>query len=155
MKIFIFAILAVTLHQSFAGTIKDPVEALELKEVDSTLDLSEDVKLEIDSKFPFSCECDNISRCMCCGHLEIPRLKINREEATVSSETAVVQASLLECKWLANITAVATNRAWSKITGQIHDSRTHDEGKVRKLLIKVQEVPRFHHGKKSKVNWWG
>ncbi|GBN85749.1 hypothetical protein AVEN_130570-1, partial [Araneus ventricosus] len=79
MKIFIFAILAVTLHQSFAGTIKDPVEALELKEVDSTLDLSEDVKLEIDSKFPFSCECDNISRCMCCGHLEIPRLKINRE----------------------------------------------------------------------------
>ncbi|KAF8764925.1 hypothetical protein HNY73_022952 [Argiope bruennichi] len=77
MKLFLFAILAITLHQGFAGTIKDSVEAIDLKEIDSVLDLSQDP--QYDSRLPFSCECDNISRCMCCGHLDIPRLNLDRE----------------------------------------------------------------------------
>ncbi|XP_055949234.1 uncharacterized protein LOC129983273 [Argiope bruennichi] len=77
MKLFLFAILAITLHQGFAGTIKDSAEAIDLKEIDSVLDLSQDP--QYDSRLPFSCECDNISRCMCCGHLDIPRLNLDRE----------------------------------------------------------------------------
>ncbi|GBN44274.1 hypothetical protein AVEN_242751-1 [Araneus ventricosus] len=79
MKLFIFALLAITLHQSFAGIIQDPVEAVELKEIDLNAELEQDTQLEIDSLLPFSCECDNLTRCMCCGRLEIPRLNLNRQ----------------------------------------------------------------------------
>ncbi|CAL1261010.1 unnamed protein product [Larinioides sclopetarius] len=79
MKLFIFALLAITLHQSFAEMIQEPVKTVELKEIDLDAKLAEDIQLEIDSLLPFSCECDNLTRCMCCGRLEIPRLSLNRE----------------------------------------------------------------------------
>ncbi|KAF8764926.1 hypothetical protein HNY73_022953 [Argiope bruennichi] len=79
MKLFILALLAITLHQSFSGIIQDPVEVAELKEIDLDAQIAQDIQLEIDSLLPFSCECDNLTRCMCCGSLEIPRLNLNRE----------------------------------------------------------------------------
>ncbi|GBN44275.1 hypothetical protein AVEN_242752-1 [Araneus ventricosus] len=58
---------------------EDPVEAAELAEVDLDTQLAENMQLRNDSLLPFGCECDNFTRCMCCGHLEIPQLGLSKE----------------------------------------------------------------------------
>ncbi|CAL1261009.1 unnamed protein product [Larinioides sclopetarius] len=58
---------------------KNPVEDLVLTEVDLNTQLSEDIRLRNHSMFPFGCKCDNFTRCMCCGRLEIPSLGIRKK----------------------------------------------------------------------------